>query len=91
MIPEIMKAVLLTGHGGLDMLVYTEVPTPAPERGEVLVKVGVCGLDNTDISKPTAWYSRAVTGVIGDGATGGFGEAEGDFDSLGAPLAQYGE
>ncbi|MBB2695846.1 UNVERIFIED_ORG: NADPH:quinone reductase-like Zn-dependent oxidoreductase [Rhizobium esperanzae] len=38
--PERMAAVLLTGHGGLDKLVYDrEVPVPTPAEGEVLIRV----------------------------------------------------
>ena len=49
-IPETMRAVLLTGHGGPEMLEYREdFPTPAPGPGEVLVQVGACGINNTDI------------------------------------------
>ena len=49
-VPETMRAVLLTGHGGPEMLEYREdVPTPAPAPGEVLVRVGACGINNTDI------------------------------------------
>jgi len=45
-----MKAVLLRGFGDLDMLDYREdVPVPRPGSGEVLVKVGACGLNNSDI------------------------------------------
>ncbi len=41
-----MAAVLLTGHGGLDKLVYrTDVPVPTPAPGEVLVKVSACGMN----------------------------------------------
>jgi NADPH:quinone reductase-like Zn-dependent oxidoreductase len=40
MIPETMKAVLLTGHGGLDKLVYRDdVPVPRPAAGEALIEV----------------------------------------------------
>ena len=48
--PETMRAVLLTGHGGPEMLQYREdVPTPVPAPGEVLVRVNACGINNTDI------------------------------------------
>ena len=54
-IPKTMRAVVLTGHGGLDKLVYREdVPTPRPGPGEVVVAVGACGLNNTDINTRTA-------------------------------------
>lgn len=49
-VPETMRAVLLTGHGGPEMLEYREdVPTPVPAPGEVLVRVSACGINNTDI------------------------------------------
>ena len=48
-LPETMCAVVLTGHGGLDKLEYhQDWPTPKPASGEVLVRVGACGLNNTD-------------------------------------------
>jgi NADPH:quinone reductase-like Zn-dependent oxidoreductase len=45
-----MHAVLLTGHGGLDKLVYrTDVPVPRPRPDEVLIAVSACGMNNTDV------------------------------------------
>ena len=42
---ETMHAVLLTGHGGLDKLVYHEdVAKPVAGPGEVLIRVKACGL-----------------------------------------------
>ena len=50
MIPDTMKAVQLTGHGGLDKLVYRDdVPVPEPGPGEVLIEVTACGMNNTDV------------------------------------------
>jgi NADPH2:quinone reductase len=34
-----MKAILISEHGGVDVLKYTEVDTPAPEAAEILIKV----------------------------------------------------
>ena len=63
MIPKTMHAVQLTGHGGLDKLVYrTDVPVPFPTANEVLIRVAAAGVNNTDINTRTAWYSKAVTG-----------------------------
>lgn len=60
-VPTLMRAVVLTGHGGLDRLVRRDdVPTPTPGAGEVLVRVGACGLNNTDINTRTGWYDRKV-------------------------------
>ncbi len=62
-----MTAVVLTGHGGLDKLVHKDdVPTPSPGAGEVLVRVGACGLNNTDINTRTGWYDRAVESSVSE-------------------------
>ncbi|MEM7289352.1 MAG: alcohol dehydrogenase family protein [Pseudomonadota bacterium] len=68
-IPETMKAVVLTGHGGMEMLEYHEDwPTPKPGQQEVLVKVHACGMNNTDVNTRSGWYSKAVTeATTGDG------------------------
>jgi NADPH:quinone reductase-like Zn-dependent oxidoreductase len=58
-----MRAVVTTGHGGLDRLVYREdVPVPEPGRGEVLIAVGACSINNTDINTRTGWYAPSVRG-----------------------------
>ena len=50
-LPTTMHAVVLTGHGGLDKLEYREDwPIPVADKGEVIIKVGACGLNNTDIN-----------------------------------------
>ena len=46
-----IKAVVLTGHGGLDKLVvHDDLPVPKLKTGEVLIEVGACGMNNTDIN-----------------------------------------
>ena len=85
-IPQVMKAFVLKGHGDFDMLEWHEDwPTPTPQGDEVLIKVGACGLNNTDINTRTAWYSKAVT----ENTTGSaFDEAD-DEDATwgGAPIS----
>ena len=90
-IPETMRAVVLTGHGGLDKLEYHhDWPTPAPEDGEVLVKVAACGLNNTDINTRTAWYSKSVTEGITDlGGKGGFDTADAETGSWGSSTITF--
>ena len=57
-----MKAMVLTGHGGLDKYAWHEdCPMPEPGPMEALIKVGACGLNNTDVNTRTGWYSKAVT------------------------------
>jgi len=60
-----MRAQVLVGHGGFDQLEWrTDYPVPQPEQGEVLIRVGACGLNNTDINTRTAWYAPDVRGGI---------------------------
>ncbi len=54
---QLINAVLLTGRGGPEKLVYTQIPKPTPQKGEVLIKVGACSVNNTDINTRTAWYT----------------------------------
>ena len=74
-----MAAVLLTGHGGFDNLDYrTNVPTPKPDTGEVLIRVRAAGVNNTDINTRIAWYSKSVTSDTNAGGEGGFASASDD-------------
>ena len=66
-IPSTMAAVLLTGHGGPDLLEYREdVPVPEPAPGEVLIGVAAAGINNTDINTRIGWYSKQVTGATSE-------------------------
>jgi NADPH:quinone reductase-like Zn-dependent oxidoreductase len=64
-----MRAMVTIGHGGLDQLVFhDDWPRPEPAAGEVLVKVGACGLNNTDVNTRSGWYSKTVQdATTGDG------------------------
>ena len=58
-VPGNVRAIQLTGHGGPDMLKLThDMPTPTPDAGEVLIKTGAAGLNNTDINTRVGWYSK---------------------------------
>lgn len=85
-IPTTMRAMVTIGHGDLDQIVlHTDWPTPTPKAGEVLIKVGACGLNNTDVNTRVGWYSKAVTE-----ATQGAGYAEVDDSDPswgGAPIS----
>jgi NADPH:quinone reductase-like Zn-dependent oxidoreductase len=78
-IPATMRAVLLTGHGGMDKLVYrTNVPVPRPAPGEVLIEVSACGMNNTDVWVRLGAYGTdedpdAGERVLITGASGGVG------------------
>jgi len=48
MIPNTMKAMVLTGHGDVDKLEYQDVSTPRLGPGQVLVQVTATAKNNTD-------------------------------------------
>jgi NADPH:quinone reductase-like Zn-dependent oxidoreductase len=67
-----MRAVLLTGHGGFERLEYrSDIPVPQPRAGEVLIRVGAAGVNNTDINTRIGWYSKSVTSGTEGGGTAG--------------------
>ena len=57
-LPATMRAVVLAGHGGLDML-HVEQRWPVPVLGDddVLIAVGACALNATDINTRVGWYA----------------------------------
>ena len=60
-----MRAVLLHGHGGFDQLEYREdIPVPMPAAGDVLIRIGAAGINNTDINTRIGWYSKSVSGKV---------------------------
>lgn len=60
-LPENMKAVVLTGHGGMDKLQYRDCPVPRPGADQVLVEVHACGMNNTDV-----WVREGAYGTDDD-------------------------
>ena len=78
-VPAVMRAVLLTGNGGFDQLeLRDDVPVPVPGPGEVLIKVGAAGVNNTDINTRIGWYSKAVAEPTETGAATAIAGAEDD-------------
>jgi NADPH:quinone reductase-like Zn-dependent oxidoreductase len=85
-LPKTMKAMVTMGHGDLDQIVlHNDWPRPEPAAGEVLIRVGACGLNNTDVNTRSGWYSKTVT----DATTGGAFDTVGEEDPTwgGAPLS----
>ncbi|MEL6750980.1 MAG: alcohol dehydrogenase family protein [Pseudomonadota bacterium] len=68
-LPSTMRAMVTMGHGDIDQIVqHDDWPRPSPKAGEVLVRVGACGLNNTDVNTRSGWYSKTVTSATtGDG------------------------
>ncbi len=84
-LPKTMQAMVLTGHGDLDAYQWhDDWPVPTPDPTEVLIRVGACGLNNTDVNTRTGWYSKTVS----EATTGGTYAKVGDDDPSwgGAPV-----
>ena len=76
-LPKTMNAMVTMGHGDLDqMQFHTDWPRPDPEAGEVLIRVGACGLNNTDVNTRSGWYSKTVTAPTTGGAFEDVGEED---------------
>jgi len=58
-LPDKMSGVVLTGHGGPEVLEWRDdLPVPVPGKGDVVIRVGAAGVNNTDINTRIAWYSK---------------------------------
>lgn len=76
-VPEHMRAMVTTGHGGLDRLEFhDDWPTPTLLPNEVLIEVGACGVNNTDINTRIGWYDKSIR----DGTTEERGERGYEFE-----------
>ncbi|NND89878.1 MAG: zinc-binding dehydrogenase [Granulosicoccus sp.] len=66
-----MRAMVLTGHGGMDRYEFhSDWPVPDMGPDQVLIKVHACGLNNTDVNTRSGWYSKAVSeATTGDSYT----------------------
>lgn len=53
-----MRAILFNHHGGLEVLKYSEIPTPKIREDEALIEVEACGLNHLDI-----WVRQGMPGV----------------------------
>ena len=58
MVPETMRAMVTSRHGGPEVMGLREVPVPRPGPGEVLVRVAAAGCNNTDL-----WTREGAYGV----------------------------
>ena len=87
-LPNKMCAVLLTGHGGFDKLVFRDdIPVPRPGKDEVVINVTAAGVNNTDINTRIGWYSKSVKSETNQGGSEGFAKVNiNDASWSGEPL-----
>jgi len=84
-LPTTMGAMVTMGHGDLDQMVWHDaLPRPDPTADEVLIRVGACGLNNTDVNTRSGWYSKTVTEATTGGAFAEVGEDDPTWG--GAPI-----
>ncbi|BBZ47314.1 alcohol dehydrogenase [Mycobacterium parmense] len=62
---ENMRAIILTKFGGLDSLVYTDIPKPLPRVGEVVIAVKGFGINHAEIHMRRGEWAEAaeVSGI----------------------------
>ncbi len=59
-LPGNMHGVVLTGHGGPEMLAWRDdLAVPVPGRSDVVIRVAAAGVNNTDINTRIGWYSKS--------------------------------
>ena len=59
---QTMSGVVLTGHGGPEMLEWRDnLQIPQPATGEVLIRISAAGVNNTDVNTRSGWYSKTVS------------------------------
>jgi NADPH:quinone reductase len=62
---ETMRAIILDGFGGLDKLVYADIPKPLPRDGEVVIKVKAFGINHAELHMRRGEWAEAaeVSGI----------------------------
>lgn len=62
---ESMRAIILDGFGGLDSLVYTDIPKPLPKESEVVIQIKAFGINHAELHmRRGEWMEAAeVSGI----------------------------
>ncbi|BBX32895.1 zinc-containing alcohol dehydrogenase superfamily protein [Mycolicibacterium mageritense DSM 44476 = CIP 104973] len=60
-----MRAIVLDGFGGLDRLVYTDIPKPEPKAGEVVIQIKAFGINHAEMHMRRGEWAEAaeVSGI----------------------------
>src|SRR5271167_282845 len=83
---ECMRAIILNGFGGLDSLVYTDIPKPLPKDGEVVIKVRGFGINHAEMHMRRGEWAEAAE-VSGIECVGIVKSCPGGEFSVGAKVA----
>ena len=83
-----MSGVQLTGHGGVEKLLYrTDLPIPVPGNKDVLIEVLSSSVNNTDINTRIGWYSKTILSGTNEGECQGYHDTNPDDASwTGQPI-----
>ncbi|GGZ28916.1 quinone oxidoreductase family protein [Streptomyces poonensis] len=78
-----MHAIHITEHGGPEVMTWTELPDPVPGPDEVLVRLGVAGVNYMDVGAREVggpgWAAPTVLGVEGMGRVTALGDGVDDL------------
>jgi NADPH:quinone reductase len=81
-----MRAIVLEKFGGLDSLVYKEIPDPEPEVGHVVIEIKAFGINHAEIHMRRGEWAEAAK-VIGIECVGLVKSAPGGEFPVGAKVA----
>ena len=65
-----MRAIQLTQTGGPDVLTLTDIPTPAPKSGDVLIRLTAIGVNYIDTYHRSGLYAVPLPFVPGTEGAG---------------------
>lgn len=79
-----MKAITISGPGGPEALVLTDVETPEPQAGEVRIKVAAAGVNRADVMQRMGHYNPppGMTEIPGL-------EVSGTIDAVGEDVTEW--
>jgi NADPH2:quinone reductase len=60
-----MHAIQITEHGGPEVMKWTELPTPSPAKGDVLVRVEAAGINFIDVYFRKGSYKMPLPAILG--------------------------
>jgi NADPH:quinone reductase-like Zn-dependent oxidoreductase len=85
---ETMRAIVLEKFGGLDSLVYADIPKPLPKDGEVVIKVHAFGLNHAEMHMRRGEWAEAAE-VSGIECVGTVDSCPGGEFPVGAKVAAF--